>query len=420
METTKMMFLRKKLLNSIGFEKANSKSLKILIEKILQVTGHELSYNTMRRFFGLLKSTDPSTKTWKILQNYVEKISGTKYNGHVEHINFWRPINDLYIHLSKKDRTDVLNFLSQSIDSELFPILIATITNQLIASKDFEFLEELYKTHDLFGITPPQTDSAAQIICEMLKNMPIEELKSFEKIFKLSSFKEKIFYFYIDYGGLNGYYGYFLERFAAENNQERVFLSCILGYRNYLNGGILNPAVKVSNKELETFYPVLVGRYVGYLILSQPGHAAQIIKRNILPFNKKLEPHYFFLEIFPALMLTKDFISIQFLIDSYYEPLYEMDHWYSYSPYNIYQIAESLLYLYEGELSRAKVVFNSIQIEFTPSSYYCYVSLFYLILCYHISESEYEKSQVFEKYRATREQTGFARFDDAFLVNYFN
>jgi hypothetical protein len=183
---------------------------------------------------------------------------------------------------------------------------------------------------------------------------------------------------------------------------------------------ILSPNKKHSLEELAHLFPVLAGRYVGYQLLLYPLESNKIIQKLVLPSDKIFEPHYFFNEVFPALLMNKDMRSVQFLFEKYYEPLYEMDHWYSYVPLNIYLISEAMMYIYEEDMVRAKIIYNSINIELTPSAYYSYIKLFYLVLSYQVYIEKEKKIQILEQYKLLVEQTGFRRFSDEFIVNYFN
>ena len=100
--------------------------------------------------------------------------------------------------------------------------------------------------------------------------------------------------------------------------------------------------------------------------------------------------------------------------------MYEMFHWNSYIPYNIFLIAESLMYLYEGNIKRAKSSFEAIKLEYTLTSYHSYVKLFYLILSYQLVTNPKVKENITMEYQLLVKNTGFKRFTDDFLVSYFN
>jgi hypothetical protein len=420
MDQTKIIFTRKKLLESIGFEKASSRSLQILADQIQRTTKKEIGYNTLRRFFGLLGTTNPNAKTWMIFQNYLKKVLPADAMTKAEYVENWHPYHSLYLYLFKRDLKGLIQFLKDNKSKDHYPQLLGNLTCQLITAKEIPMLTEIYKQDELFGSTTNFAIFFAEVICGTLKMLPVNDLTIFHPVFSLPNFKNSVFYYHIDYAHLNGYYGHFLTLFQADTEHEKLFLDCILGYWSFLKGQSLVQIKKHSLDTLARLYPVLAGRYIGYQLLQFPLEAEKIIQKLVLPADKFFEPHYFFVEIFPALLLNKDMRTVQFLFEQYYEPLYEMDHWYSYVPFNIYLISEAMMYVYEDDMVRAKIIYNSINIELVSSAYYSYIKLFYLVLSYQVYIEEETKSQILEEYQLLAKQTGFRRFSDEFIVNYFN
>lgn len=416
--STKIKVTRSKLLNSVGCVKPTSQSLQILVNQIETLTGKDISFNTIRRFFGLLDPTQPSQKTWSIINEYLISSAGITPIAKVNYIEHWRPIHTMHLLLSEKRSDDIIVLLKQTRHQDSYPILLGTLTTQLLVSKDLEFLERIYTHTPLFIDNYDEGIYCAELICSHIKQMTTEEIKFFEPIFSLHYFKETVWYFHIDYSYLNGYYGYLLSNFTADSEGEKLFLECILKYKLFLNGEPILPIEKKTIAYLEPLYPVLTGRYIGYQLLQSPQQADKIIDQLIVPIAQNTQPHYLFVEIFPALLINKDFRSIQKLIDKYYESLYEIEHWYSYIAYNIYLISESLLYIYEKSPSKAEIIFSSIDLETTGTSYYNYTRIFYLILKYQLS-TDSDKKEVLMEYTQLVDKLGFKRFDTPFIQNYF-
>ena len=240
----------------------------------------------------------------------------------------------------------------------------------------------------------------------------------------LPNFRKSILYFYIDHEHFNGYYGDVLYQITPITEEERVFLSCIAGLRDFMSGydfpivDILRPA------DLKGFYPVLAGRYVGALILSGRKPASHILNRYVHPLCQKFAPHYFLLEVFTALILKGDVKSLETLIQRYYEELYEMDHWYAHQTINIYLIGECLVYLSEHNLRRAQIAFDSIQLHFTSIPYLPYTQHFYRIaewnLLHQTGVPQNRLTSVEENIAELAATTGFHRFSVEFVQSYFD
>jgi len=420
MEEARIQYYRGKLLETAGISQINSSNLKALLEKIEITTGEDIGFNTLRRFFGLLPSTKPRNKTWKILKQYLDLNGQNKDSIEINYLNQWKTINDLYILSNTSNEASIINHLNDISTDDRFPLIFGTFISQLISAGNVNLIKLIFKQENFFNLTTPRADFLAQIVFEIVKNIPNNESNEYKAILQTYHFKEKILYRYIDYSSLNGFYGDLLNGIIPQNPQETLFLECILGYKHYLKNNKIKKIKKYSLNELEPFYPVLIGRYIGYQLLSYPEETQKIIDKYIPTFTKSMQPHLLFVEVFPALIFLKDFRIIQSLIQKYYEPMYEMFHWNSYIPYNIYLITESLMYLYEGKSKRAKTLFSSIKIEYTLNSYYYYVKLFYLILHYQLEKNRNKKESILNEYHLIVKITGFKRFTTNFITHYFN
>ena len=106
-----------------------------------------------------------------------------------------------------------------------------------------------------------------------------------------------------------------------------------------------------------------------------------------------------------------------------YEELYELDHWFAYPSMNLFLIAETLMYLHEGNPKRARVVFDSIQLSLTSSSYSAYINLFYGIAAFQLAWHEGRDDVYLNAWRERQEslvaQTGFDRLTPEFAASYF-
>ena len=85
-------------------------------------------------------------------------------------------------------------------------------------------------------------------------------------------------------------------------------------------------------------------------------------------------------EIVPALILIRDFETLHWLYDLYYEDLYDKNDWPSSQITNIFLIGEAFLYLSEGNRKRAQVVHDLIELKRTSVAYVNYVRLFHGLL----------------------------------------
>lgn len=421
MELVKVYYYRKKLLQAIGFEKASTAAIKVLLIEIEQETNSKLSFNTLRRFFGLLELKKPNYNTWRTLTDFLRLKSGHIVESKNAYVTLWKSHHLLLFELTAGDEASIIGHLIKEKNTENFTILLGYLTNHAIATKNIKLLKSIYTHNSLFEDISSLSNFLSELVMPLLMELKNEDLEQLFPIMNLFYFKNSIIYLHIAYSHLNGNYGLIINQIVANDDQEQLFLNCIKAYRNFLSGKVLKEIPKISLIELKACYPTLAGRYIGYQLLLHPKNTTNILQELINPLTKHFTPHYFYLEIFSALLLNKDFKTLSQLIEKYYEALYEIDHWYAFLTLNMYQIAESAVYVKEDQLKRASIVFDSINIEHTSSDYHDYVFLFYSIVKYHILESEdlVGKEKVLATFKKTAQKVGFNRFDEKLLINFF-
>lgn len=421
MELVKVYYYRKKLLQAIGFEKASTAAIKVLMIEIEQETNSKLGFNTLRRFFGLLELNKPNHKTLSILTYFLRLKSGHTFESKYAYVTHWKSHHLLLLELTAEDEASIIGHLTKEKNTENFAILLGYITNHAIATKNIKLLKLIYTHNSLFEDVSSLSNFLSELVMPLLMELKNEDLEELFPIINLYYFKNNIIYFHIAYSHFNRNYGLIINQMAANDEQEQLFLNCIKAYCNFLSGKVVKEIPRISLIELKACYPTLAGRYVGYQLLLHPKNTTNILQELINPLAKHFTPHYFYLEIFSALLLNKDFKTLSQLIEKYYEALYEIDHWYAFLTLNMYQIAESAVYVKEDQLKRASIVFDSINIKQTSSDYFEYVFLFYSIVKYHILKPEdfVGKEKVLARYIKIAQKVEFSRFDEKFLINFF-
>ena len=88
----------------------------------------------------------------------------------------------------------------------------------------------------------------------------------------------------------------------------------------------------------------------------------------------------FFFEIFPALIILKDYNKIRFLITNYYEDLLDFTNWSAHAVQSLVLIAHTITLIDEGKIKEAKINFSSVNLSDVNHSYYDYNKIFYLII----------------------------------------
>jgi hypothetical protein len=419
MEPVKVIYYRKLLLSAIEFNQVSVSVLNLLIEDIEIITGERLGFNTMRRFFGLMPTKAPSTKTWRTLRNYLSLKGVFSMNQSNKTPPRWENIHRT-THLLSSKKTDLLLAHLHAIKNEShFSYALGYITIQLIGALDTERLTIIYTDDQLFENKEEFADYLAEMVGSLLRISPLSSLDHLSNVLCLPHFRNSVLYFFIDYTHLNGYYGSLLSKIIASEYAEQVFLHCMLGYRDFLNNTHTTPINEISLERLKSFFPTLAGRYIGYRIITEPEFRDHDLFETIRLLSAYKFPHYLLVEVVPAIILTRRFETLDLFVSAMYEPMLEQDHWFASIPTALFLIAESILYFKEGDLRRSRIVHQSIIIETIPSSYYDYVRLFYMIPAYHLAEDPTQQELALQSYLDLSTKLGFTRFNRRMLVDYF-
>ena len=406
--------MRKKLLASIHVKTATTATLKLLQEAIEEETGRSLGFNTLRRFFGLLPVGTPSFKTWSVFDLYLRSKRMLSSSDSEEFQELWAPTHWLNGLLARGSTTQVVDWLKAQHGLDIFPILLGTATNYGLSTGNKDLLTALYSHPELFRNRDSFGHYLAELVGNLVRMLPEEQLKFWMPVFELPEFRENILYWFIDYEHLDGYYGRIIRHLKPLNDGEALFQTCLMHYHGFMKGEKFPVMDVLKTAELRQYFPVLAGRYVGTLFLSGHRPAAALWREYVRPLCAMQPPHLVCFELIPALILSRNFQTLRQLYDLHYEDLYDFDDWGARQTTNVYLIAEAMLYLEEGSLRRAQIVYDSIEIERTAVSYYHYTRLFYtsmVIRLLHSQGASTSEMERFERMKAESiEATGFVRF----------
>lgn len=423
-EARRILDYRRKLLKTIEVNTASVSTLKLLQLRIEEDSGNIIGLNTLRRFFGLLTPVEPSFSTWSILDDYLAK-QRLQLRGQRDRFSItWEPLHEMNAVLTRGTSVEVIAFLLNHHGSDTYPLLFASVVNHLVTTQQDDALGDIFQTNELFSDHVVFADYAAEIVGTLLRTLPNQRHAALRPIYKLPHFREAILYFFIDYRHFSGYYWHTLKSLTHRNLQESIFITCIDKLRSFLFGQEIKDIQIHPPTDLSAMFPILIGRYIGILILSSALPIAAVWDRYITPNCNRTPPQWLFFEIFPALLIQRDFYSISRAFQHYYEDLYDFDHWFAHSTHNLILISEAMLYLHERNYRRAQIVADSIQLDRTSISYYDYVKLFHNILLYQLEKATGASMKRLEQIAENQSQlvalTKFTRLGGRYFTHYFD
>lgn len=408
----------------------NIAQLKLLQESIEFETEKSIGFNTLRRFFGFLDYTKPNLNTLNIFSQYVGYSSyGNYQKNYLRDEEWYRWERVVKIELTNTITEADIIWLESQINTHEYYVKIISIIKTFVYRKEYELLNTFFDDR-IFKFEETNRLKLASNVCLIFRSL---STKSINKIIKALChnivFRENVLHWFIDYSHLNGYYGLFLSKaspFVKTDSHESLFGDLMTNYNYYLSGKNNFKHLPIDRIK-DDFYIVLIGRCYAYNLIYYSEHKNTVryekTWKAFLDIIKSPEDiNLLTVEIFPALLLLKDFDKTNYLIEKYYEDILTLRNWSGYHMQAAALLALTVSSINANKIKEANATFNLITISKFSISYKAYISLFYLLvkykLCVTNASAASELQKIKNEYVALVGKTGFKRFSINFLKNY--
>ena len=309
--------LKKITEKKIGFNITNLNDSKRLSEIMLITHDLSLNYNTIRRFFGVVKSVKASNYTLDTL---------AIFNGYKSYNDFlikfglqfqWKSELLVIELIHEKRNKELLKFINEEIHlKNEFYIIFIQIIRELILTKNYKLLVKIFKLKQTQQIYF-SFDSLILIgmsIGKLLKKINLENTES-HKLLLLKNFQDLVITINVDYSNLNTYYEKVISLIYKNSKRKDLLEFC---------KGVLNVNIYLQNKKNQQFYtltyddnfhPILKSRIYSQHILTNKIDLINTLE-NYFILNKKEDklPIEYFFEIIFSSILTKNFKVMDWII----------------------------------------------------------------------------------------------------------
>ena len=176
---------------------------------ILEKHDLAISYNTLRRFFGVVANeTKPSALTLDILSRFNGYKDFMHFSRLFKYDNQWKLQNDIYEIMNQSDTRIFIDEIEKKINktSDLVSVLVK-IVRELILEKRFDDVIGILslKQLQIDKISYDEAINIANGIGNLLRTKVVEE-KILIKLLNVTNYRSLVFSVFVDYSHLNGYY----------------------------------------------------------------------------------------------------------------------------------------------------------------------------------------------------------------------
>jgi|TARA_R110000737_G_scaffold268624_2_gene276021 hypothetical protein len=411
--------LKKLTLKNAGFELKGRGDCEVLSHLILEKTDEFISYNTLRRMFGLVAYVKPSINTLNTLarfngyKNYVDFIKITPS------LVYWTEKEKLYQNISKNQH-DILEYIqSNDFTNESKLDFVISFCRELIYTKKTSLLKEFFQS--TFFTNNQFTYSEILHFGNSIGRLLMDYPEIGAEILQYPNFLNFVYCIYVDYNNINGYYGDW-NQLVLEKSKElhlTAFSESIYQLKNYLNG---NEVTYENLNELDksTLHPILIGRIYSIKIITSGYRFEdlnQLILKHYKPDDNKILYDLFYEPIFIALM-TKNFQLMKDIIKILSSHKMTFEYYHEEHRNNF----ELMSLIYQQSISnnspkKPKQILSKVARDHKYSYRYV-ITLFELILSYHLGNKNEQKMLV-NQFNERALTLNYPLFTENYLLNYF-
>lgn len=398
-----------------------------LVQDIYEKTGALLSYNTLRRFFGLAEYRKPREHTLDQLAVYCGFRSYKDFCQRFIEVDSWPTWERLFVDLSADDSGQFIELLRyRKRHNDHFTVSFTIGVRELINRRDVAGLLQVFREPD-FQFAELPYDVVAQIgvlVGLHFRNFHDSELE--ETLLLEPNFRDLVFKIFVDYARLNQKYGRWIQFLLGLKNldiETKTFISCLDVWRSFLIQDAPKPKIVRNIPDLDVSqHPILFGRIFGMKLLlakSEPS-ISQLLRQ----FKERLdsEPQNateLLYEPCVQSLVLKD-PNIKKMIQDHAHLVNDIKFWYHFSQVSIHRVFQASLLIEAGQFLKANSILENIPYGHIRHGYREFIELYVSFFKLKIAESLGEPTEIllshFQQYRA---KIAFPIFTDDYFKNYF-
>lgn len=404
-------------------------SCEALAQDIYEKTGAILSYNTLRRLFGLAEYRKPRESTLDQLATYCGFRSFNDFSQRFSEVDTWPTWENLYVCLSANDHSSLLEMLLfKKRRNDHFTISFTIVVRELLHRKDLEGLLCLFRA-PAFQFDALPYDEVAQIgVLVGLHFRNFDDFSLEKQLLDEPNFRDIVFKIFVDYGRLNGKYGewvHYLSGSSQIDQESKTFIHCIEIWRKILaNESMAQEALKRLPKLQNDQHPILFGRIFGIrmCVSSSKSSRLKLIERmeQRLAQEPQLATELLYEPSVQILVLQDS--DLQQFVAAHAHLIHDIKFWYHFSQVSIHRVFQVSLLIRNKQYTKALSILENIPFGHIRHGYRefieIYVAFFQMKIAQELNTKELDKWQT--NFELRRKEINYPIFTDAYFENYFN
>ncbi|MFM6946201.1 MAG: hypothetical protein ACKOWW_03610 [Flavobacteriales bacterium] len=398
-----------------------------LVQDIYEKTGAVLSYNTLRRLFGLAEYRKPRESTLDQLSIYCGFSSFKDFSTRYTDVDIWPTWESLYVSLAQDDIQQIVSLLKyRKAKQEYFTMSFAVCLRELISRREFSKIIELLQ-EPAFQFSQLPYDEVAQIgvlVGLHFRHFDDEQLE--RQLLLVPNFRDFVFKIFVDYARLNQKYGRWISFLSAQkklDNETQIFITALEIWRQLLMCEVPDPKLlKKLPIPTADMHPILFGRVFGIKMINAKTNQQRDHLKELMTKRLEKEPQYITELLYePAVQsLVLRHKELKLFVAQHNHLVNDIKFWYHFSQVSIHRIFEVAWLLEKQDFTKAKSILEHIPFGHIRHGYREFLELYIGFFRMKINQGlglkdpETQKSFLLQK-----QALNYPLFDDAYFKNYF-
>ena len=409
--------LRDITVEKIGFKIKSLKDSKRLSQIIAKENDIDISYNTIRRFFGIVKNVQASNFTLDTLSKFNGFDNYSDFMVNFKLKNKWSEEFEIskIIHKSKDDQ--LLKYIEDNLShTRSFNLKLIQIIRELLLIGNFNLIRRIFELKKMNANNYNYDDKVLMgMSIGYLVSVVNVKNKMFNKLILNENFQDLIITIFVDYGSLRTYYSDIIKIIHKKGSRKdvRVFCEGILNLNMYLNKEKSESFYIL--KEENDFHPILKSRIFSQYLLMEDSKIIMKLKdyyqKNLV---NGLIPIECLFEINFTTILTRNFEVMEWIIKKI-KPDTDYTFFYKYEHYNNFLFMKLIYYTKINDHEKIAAIDKNLIIKRFQS--YEEMALLYHNICKY----KWDKNKKhLEEYLTIAKQVNPKFFTKKYFLNYFN
>ncbi len=373
--------LKREIISKLGKDIVNKTDCYDLSEAIFMDTGKLINYNTLRRFFGLIKSSEVqiNSTSLDILANYCGYNSFSFYINKKPKLDT-NELNERFLELIDKSKFNFESVEDMCVKYGMYSQIYPFLEKVLVIAfnyKSISFFKMFYELPNVFEIKPfnmKDIYDLAMLYARLLNMLDSKERESIIKqIINIGNARAFFFEYYVDLDNINNGFGNILELYFEKSKtvEAKAFYYSLKIFQAFLCSNkeqlkVIKGNLDILKFEENKLHPFLRGRLVansiyknGKLCQTELDKIKQVIGE--LKNNPTLLSQLFLIPILQAIQLNEDVNGIKTVFESLPKKVFQVGDFLTDNASNHLKIYLAHYYVLTKESVKALATISQIE-----------------------------------------------------------